>query len=66
MIEELALCRVHHVGQRKPCTTIRHIMRDSFEQQVVELQKRKQALAEITFGQAPLAEHGIGLSTLDY
>lgn len=32
MIEEQALCRVHRVGQTRPCTTIRYIMRDSFEE----------------------------------
>jgi len=32
MIEEQALCRVHRVGQRRNVTTIRYVMRDSFEE----------------------------------
>ena len=32
MIEEQALCRVHRVGQKRSVTTIRYLMRDSFEE----------------------------------
>lgn len=32
MIEEQALCRVHRVGQKHDVTTIRYLMRDSFEE----------------------------------
>jgi hypothetical protein len=32
MIEEQALCRVHRVGQKRNVTTIRYMMRDSFEE----------------------------------
>jgi hypothetical protein len=32
MIEEQALCRVHRVGQQRNVTTIRYLMRDSFEE----------------------------------
>lgn len=32
MIEEQALCRVHRVGQKRDVTTIRYLMRDSFEE----------------------------------
>ena len=32
MIEEQALCRVHRVGQNRDVTTIRYLMRDSFEE----------------------------------
>ena len=31
MIEEQALCRVHRVGQRRNVTTVRYIIRNSFE-----------------------------------
>jgi SWI/SNF-related matrix-associated actin-dependent regulator of chromatin subfamily A3 len=83
MIEEQALCRVHRVGQKRNVTTIRYLMRNSFEevsailmhqttkgtdlidrQQVVEIQKRKKKLAEVTFGHDPLSEGGIGIATL--
>jgi SNF2 family DNA or RNA helicase len=32
MVEEQALCRVHRVGQKRSVTTIRYLMRDSFEE----------------------------------
>ncbi|KAH9217258.1 putative SWI/SNF-related matrix-associated actin-dependent regulator of chromatin subfamily A member 3-like 3 [Leptodontidium sp. 2 PMI_412] len=32
MVEEQALCRVHRVGQERNVTTIRYLMRDSFEE----------------------------------
>jgi DNA polymerase III psi subunit len=32
MIEEQALCRVHRVGQTRDITTIRYLVRDSFEE----------------------------------
>ena len=32
MIEEQALCRVHRVGQKRSVTTIRYLMRESFEE----------------------------------
>jgi SNF2 family DNA or RNA helicase len=32
MIEEQALCRVHRVGQQREVTTIRYLMRGSFEE----------------------------------
>ncbi|KAE9378355.1 hypothetical protein N431DRAFT_541839 [Stipitochalara longipes BDJ] len=32
MIEEQALCRVHRVGQQRKVTTIRYLMRGSFEE----------------------------------
>lgn len=31
MMEEQALCRLHRMGQKKPVTTIRFRMKDSFE-----------------------------------
>lgn len=32
MVEEQALCRIHRVGQERPVTTIRYLMRESFEE----------------------------------
>jgi SWI/SNF-related matrix-associated actin-dependent regulator of chromatin subfamily A3 len=86
MVEEQALCRVHRVGQQRDVTTIRYLMRGSFEevrscspdtmtdlskeqkadspQQVVEIQKRKKKLAEVTFGSGQMSEAGIGIGTL--
>ncbi|KAL7936951.1 SNF2 family N-terminal domain-containing protein [Trichoderma chlorosporum] len=46
-IEDQALARIHRIGQTKEVTTIRFIVRDSFEERVVELQKSKTDLAEV-------------------
>ena len=32
MLEEQALDRVHRIGQTKPVTTVRYIVKDSFEE----------------------------------
>lgn len=32
MIEEQAMDRIHRIGQKKPVTTIRYIVKDSFEE----------------------------------
>ncbi|UKZ46479.1 hypothetical protein TrVGV298_000683 [Trichoderma virens] len=46
-LEDQALARIHRIGQTKEVTTIRFIVRDSFEERVVELQKSKTDLAEV-------------------
>ena len=32
MVEEQALCRIHRVGQSRNVTTVRYVMKDSFEE----------------------------------
>ncbi|KAK2060825.1 hypothetical protein LY76DRAFT_568195 [Colletotrichum caudatum] len=44
-LEEQALARVHRIGQTREVTTVRLYMRDSFEEQVMEVQKTKKQLA---------------------
>ncbi|KAI0804448.1 SNF2 family N-terminal domain-containing protein [Xylaria sp. FL0064] len=44
-MEEQALARVHRLGQKKEVTTIRFYVRDTFEEPVMELQKKKEDLA---------------------
>ncbi|KAI1273078.1 SNF2 family N-terminal domain-containing protein [Xylaria sp. FL0933] len=44
-MEEQALARVHRLGQKKEVTTIRFYIRDTFEERVMELQKKKEDLA---------------------
>lgn len=39
--EEQALARIHRMGQNKEPTTIRFIMRNSFEEHIVEVQNKK-------------------------
>ncbi|KAI1192286.1 hypothetical protein F5X97DRAFT_329866 [Nemania serpens] len=44
-LEEQALARVHRLGQMREVTTGRFYMRDTFEERVMELQKKKEDLA---------------------
>ncbi|KAF4631765.1 hypothetical protein G7Y89_g6362 [Cudoniella acicularis] len=46
-VEEQALARIHRIGQKKEITTIRFFMRDSFEEHVIEVQKKKKHLADV-------------------
>ncbi|KAK1253636.1 hypothetical protein MKX07_001713 [Trichoderma sp. CBMAI-0711] len=46
-LEDQALARIHRIGQTKEVTTIRFIVKDSFEERVVELQQSKTDLAEV-------------------
>ncbi|KAF2868792.1 SNF2 family N-terminal domain-containing protein [Massariosphaeria phaeospora] len=46
-IEEQALARIHRIGQKRPVTTIRFYMRDSFEERVMEVQESKKNLAGV-------------------
>ncbi|TAQ86370.1 hypothetical protein B7494_g5289 [Chlorociboria aeruginascens] len=66
MIEEQALCQVHRVGQTCDITTTRYLMRDSFEEQIVDIQKRKKKLAQVMSAEGPLSDAGISLGTLQY
>ncbi|PWW73120.1 P-loop containing nucleoside triphosphate hydrolase protein [Tuber magnatum] len=46
--ESQAIDRIHRLGQTRPVTTTRYIMRDSFEMKIVELQKKKTELANLS------------------
>ena len=48
MSESQALDRIYRLGQMKEVTTTRYIMRRSWEEQVLKLQRRKQELADLT------------------
>lgn len=48
MSESQALDRIYRLGQLKEVTTTRYIMRGSWEEQVLKLQRRKQELADLT------------------
>ncbi|KAF8246923.1 hypothetical protein K440DRAFT_585247 [Wilcoxina mikolae CBS 423.85] len=50
MMEEQALARVHRIGQKKQVTTIRYIMKDSYEQSIMGLQAQKLRLADMCTG----------------
>ncbi|KIW69455.1 hypothetical protein PV04_05332 [Phialophora macrospora] len=46
-VEEQALSRVHRMRQTKPVKTIRYVIRDSIEENIIELQQRKLRLAQL-------------------
>lgn len=46
-IEEQALSRVHRIRQTRSVTTIRYVVRNSIEENIIELQKRKLRLAQL-------------------
>lgn len=48
MSESQALDRIHRLGQRNEVKTTRYVMRVSWEENVLKLQKRKQELADLT------------------
>lgn len=46
--EAQAIDRVHRLGQKRPVKTVRYIMRNSFEEKMVELQQKKMKLANLS------------------
>jgi SNF2 family DNA or RNA helicase len=46
--EAQAVDRVHRLGQKRPVTILRYIMEQSFEEKMLELQRKKKALADLT------------------
>lgn len=46
--EAQAIDRVHRLGQERPVRTIRYIMRNSFEEKMLELQDKKNKLANLS------------------
>lgn len=46
--EAQAIDRVHRLGQKRPVRTVRYIMRDSFEEKMIELQEKKMKLASLS------------------
>ena len=49
-IEQQAIDRVHRFGQDKTVRVVRFVANDTVEDQIVELQKSKKALAEGALG----------------
>lgn len=48
-VELQAIDRVHRLGQTRDVEIVKFIMQDSFEESIVELQKKKMALAQTAF-----------------
>lgn len=47
--EAQAIDRIHRLGQKRSVKCVRFIMKDSFELKILELQKKKTELANLTF-----------------
>lgn len=55
--EDQALARVHRMGQKRPVTTVRLVVKDSFEEHVMNVQDRKRQLADLFFSDGQSNEH---------
>lgn len=60
MLEEQALARVHRLGQTKPVTMTRLIVKNTWEERIITAQERKRFLADLITNRKPLqgGEHG--------
>lgn len=47
-VEAQALDRIHRLGQKREVVCVRYIMKNSFEEKVVNLQQKKVELADMT------------------
>lgn len=50
-VENQAVDRIHRLGQTKPVTTVKLIIENSIEARLLEVQKKKTELANMTLGQ---------------
>lgn len=50
-VENQATDRIHRLGQKRPVKITRYIVKDSIEQNMLEIQKRKTDLANLSVGQ---------------
>ncbi|CAL1695094.1 unnamed protein product [Somion occarium] len=50
-VENQAVDRIHRLGQKRPVTTIKLIIENSIEARLLEVQKKKTELANMTLGQ---------------
>lgn len=66
MSETQALDRVHRLGQQREVTTIRYLVKDSWEENVLTLQKRKQELADLTLSSGAINKAEITRGRLRY
>jgi SWI/SNF-related matrix-associated actin-dependent regulator of chromatin subfamily A3 len=46
-IEDQAFARIHRMGQQRPVTTVRFLMKDSYEEEVINVQKQKSNFASL-------------------
>ncbi|KAF2103369.1 hypothetical protein NA57DRAFT_32953 [Rhizodiscina lignyota] len=65
-MEEQALARIHRIGQTREVTTVRYVIKDSYEEHVVKVQDRKKSLAEILFSKGKASERDLTISRLHH
>ncbi|MCJ1385512.1 alpha-1,6-mannosyltransferase [Xylographa soralifera] len=66
MSELQALDRIHRLGQKEKVVTIRYIVRETYEEQVLKLQRRKQELADLTLGGGAISKADLTYGRLQY
>ena len=66
MSESQALDRIYRLGQLKAVTTTRYIMRGSYEENVITLQRRKQELADLTLSGGGVSKADLTYGRLQY
>ena len=66
MSESQALDRIHRLGQSKDVVTTRYVMSNSFEEQVLKLQRRKQELADMTLDSGSINKDDLTRRRLGY
>ena len=64
MVEEQAISRVHRLGQTKSVTVARFVIKNTFEQRILERQERKRVLADLVLGRNKLKEGDDGKKQL--
>jgi SWI/SNF-related matrix-associated actin-dependent regulator of chromatin subfamily A3 len=66
MTELQALDRIHRLGQKSDVVTIQYIMANSWEEQVLKLQHRKQELADLALESGPIRKDELTYGRLQY
>ncbi len=66
MSESQALDRIHRLGQSREVTTTRYVMKDTWEEQVINLQRRKQELADLTLSSGAINKAELTYGRLQY
>ena len=66
MSESQALDRIHRLGQKNEVKTTRYVIRRSWEENVLKLQRRKQDLADLTLSAGAINKDELTYSRLQY
>jgi SNF2 family DNA or RNA helicase len=63
--EAQAVDRVHRLGQKRPVTIMRFIMENSFEEKMLDLQRKKKALADLTMAREKTSKEQVAKRRLE-